>query len=396
MLPTKESLLRHREVITFACGIMVDPSQIVDHVFSTSIQTKTRTSFEGHSVSWLERVLFESMYTESRDTLPGTPLHNPNINDFVYRDILMGETSHSHSTIYVPSKLYLFDNIGAHNINGIEEAVAAKYEETPECSVFINYYVGKHTATETLLKACRKIVDHQPLSEMSVTALGFMSITSVEQSHDFVTFLRYLNDIVSLTRLVLATENLWPYEAGPLVDELKNFKKIRNLKLSVPGLDGQSFVKVLQSWGSDIGIKQLSLRNCELPNEVGSSLLCSLPHGLTFLHLSGNVLTGSLNKLPTLPSLSFLALSRTCLNRNDILSLSRFMEERRFPELGSLWLVGNNLHLITDVLKELIQSCVNTHTTDLEVKLYKNKLPTEFQNHCAVMCKSRGMVTVML
>ena len=393
MLPTKESLLRHREVITFACGIMADPSRLVDHVFSTSIQTKTGTSFEGHGVSWLERVLFESMYIASKKVLPGTPLHNPNINDFNYRNVAMGEKP-LESTIYVPSKLYLFDNICCE-IGGMEEAVTAKYEETPECSVFINYYVGKHTESKTLLKACRKIDQHQPVSDMSVTALGFTSITTVEQSHEFVTFLRNLNDITSITRLALATESWWPYEAGPPVDELKNFQKIRNLNLSVPGLDGQSLVNALQSWGSGIGIRRLSLRNCELSKEVCSSLLCVLPNCLTFLHLSGNVLTGSLHKLPALPFLSFLALSRTYLDTDDILSLSRYMKERRFPELGSLWLVENNLHSMTDALKELIQLCVNTHTRELKIKLYKNKLSTEFQNYCAAMCKSCETVAVV-
>ena len=361
----------------FACGIMTDPSRLVDHMF----------------IYWLEDVLFESMYTASKKALPGTPLHNPNINDFNYRNVAMGDKPLD-STIYVPSKLYLFDNIG-WEIGGIKVAVAAIYEDTPECSVFINYYLGKHTESKTLLKACSKIVQHQPVSDMSVTALCFTSITTVEQSHEFVTFLRNLNDIASITRLALATKSFWPYEAGPLVDELKKFQKIRNLSLSVPGLDGQSLVNALQSWGSGIGIRRLSLRNCELSKEVCSSLLGALPNCLTFLHLSGNVLTGSLHKLPALPFLSFLALSRTYLDTDDLLSLSRYMKDSRFPELGSLWLVENNLHSMTDALKELIQSCVKTHTRELKIKLYKNKLSTEFQNYCTAMCKSCETVTVM-
>ena len=123
MLPTLESLRRHREVIVFACGIMADPSRLVDHVFSTSIQTKTGTSFEGHGISWLEGVLFESMYTASKKALPGTPLHNPNINDFNYMNVAMGDKPLD-STIYVPSKLYLFDNVGCE-IGGIEEFLSS-------------------------------------------------------------------------------------------------------------------------------------------------------------------------------------------------------------------------------------------------------------------------------
>ena len=258
-----------------------------------------------------------------------------------------------------------------------------------------------HLVTSVLLKqqlmkhysgACRFISRHQPITNVGVTLTREKSAVSVEDVQQFSAFLRRLNSIASVTQLYI--DFLGPYEAGLIIDELKRCRCIKVFSCSVTGVNVNSIVEALQSWVPENRLEYLWLRNCELLVNGASPLLAALPQSLAFLHLSGNVLTGSLHKLPVLPTLSFLALSRTCLDKDDILSLYRFVEERKFPELRSLWLAENNLHSMTDALKKLIQSCVNTHTKDLKIKLYENKLPDEFRNYCAAICKSCERVTL--
>ena len=137
--------------------------------------------------------------------------------------------------------------------------------------------------------------------------------------------------------------------------QLKTLNQLQKLWISIPGLGahGQHINEALQNWGPDGCLKTLWLRNCDIPANVCSLLLASLPKGLEFLHLLGNTLTDGLQHIPRMESLKFLALSRTFLTKEDLHYFNQFIQEHKLLQLKSLWLAENKLNEVEEVLQEI-------------------------------------------
>ena len=159
---------KHREVVLFACGLMSDPTPLVDHVYQMWIDEyleKIRNSkyddddddydddYDGSPYT----DLLESLYIESKAQLPGCALHNNNINIYDHkRDD--GDTTH----VYTPSKMYKFLNM--------KESVLCKFDKREQtgkitqCILVIK--APDAVVTNSLLMTCKQISNNQEVADL--------------------------------------------------------------------------------------------------------------------------------------------------------------------------------------------------------------------------------------
>ena len=110
--PSWDDIEKHREVVLFACGLMCDPTPLVDHVcqkwIDAYLEGITKGEYDGCDEYGEYRHeydtdLLQELYAESNVQLPGSALHNNNINYYDHR-IYSSDKTH----VYTPSKMYMF------------------------------------------------------------------------------------------------------------------------------------------------------------------------------------------------------------------------------------------------------------------------------------------------
>ena len=234
------------------------------------------------------------------------------------------------------------------------------------------------------------------LQQQLSDCLGLKSICFTDTNIENSTFLRKLNNMTFLTSLKLVDANLSPAEGQLVCKQLKTLNQLQKLWISIPGLGahGQHISEALQNWGPEGCLKELWLRNCDIPANVCSLLLASLPKGLEFLHLSGNTLTDCLQHIPRMQSLRFLALSRTFLTKEDLHYFNQFIQERKLLQLKSLWLAENKLNEVEEVLQEILESFVSYRREQVAIKLYGNNFSWGFQRRLQKICDKSMNITV--
>ena len=330
-------------------------------------------------LSHSDKVFLDLLYLESKICLPGSSLGNHNMN--YYDAIISADDKMKRHVMYIPSKVYIFNHLN-YEIDAIKygiKSVEAKHDR--DCAVFIAY--PNKDVTGSLLLKCHKISTHQMISELSLKGLncdnlskrnvfamsknaesvtlsdctfpehvaahlqqelsectGLKSLCFTDTNIVDTTFLHKLQRMTALTALVLVNTNLCPVEGKFVCEQLKILSNLSKLWISIPGLGvhGQHISEALQVWGPESCLKELLLRNCDIPVNVCSSLLSSLPKALEYLHLSGNILTECLQHIPNLESLRFLYMSRTSLTKEDLHHFNKLIQEHKLPQLSTLWL----------------------------------------------------------
>ena len=117
--------------------------------------------------------VLHSLYAESKVPLPGHPLHNQHINCYKHRR----DQSHRDVTaICTPSKLYEFHFL----TETIKYAISSdEFEnELPECGMKI--YWPNPTTAKDLFSVCRRISEHQPVTDLQIMGLNCDNFTNVE------------------------------------------------------------------------------------------------------------------------------------------------------------------------------------------------------------------------
>ena len=159
---------------------MDDPIPLLAHCYEMYIEKElnmSRISTEGdeeaerqlkdegkdeHDMS-----LFDSLYRESRVPLPDRPLHNKYINFY----------NHAHdddtTPVYTPSQYYEF-------IRMKKDVVLEEVRETeiPECAMAVTD--PDESVTKSLLKTCRKISEHQKVTDLYMEEVRCESSTLEE------------------------------------------------------------------------------------------------------------------------------------------------------------------------------------------------------------------------
>ena len=386
--------------------------------------------------------LIESLYRESRVSLPGQPYHNAHINYYINPRYCPGPRDTS--PIYTPSKQYVFSQMKeVVTFNTEHKGGEGDQEETLGCAICI--VSPDPSVTKSLLTACRTISQHQPITDLCIEELLCDDITEIDvftmgrnavslrlescslpldmlnhllhqmsdcntlrtihlwdTSLEEGTSLNLSNKGVSLTRLVLWNTWMSPELCESVCKQLRHLIHLEHINLSGNplGIHGHHITKSIRSWGPDPPLQVLWLRDCMMRIEVWGPLLAALStcKHLTVLGLSGNSLTGCLSSFlpdphPGLHSLGWLHVDSAALNREDVLHITHLIQTNKLQRLGHLDLHRNNLCVMEDVWGGLIEACVNHHQRELSLLLWLggNNLSEECVRRCRSRCEGTNI-----
>ena len=111
--------------------------------------------------------LFDSLYRESTVQLPGRPLRNQYINQ--YNHLYDDDTT----PVYRPSQFYDFAYMKKEVVLG-----EVRGTEIPECAMVVTD--PDESVKKSLLKTCRKISEHQAVTDLSMEEVRCESLTAEE------------------------------------------------------------------------------------------------------------------------------------------------------------------------------------------------------------------------
>ena len=380
-----------------------------------------------------DHAFFDLLYLESKVRLPGSRLNNPNINYYASSN----DDKLQRPMMYIPSRVYIFKDLD-YEIDAIVYGTKTKEPDREKnCAVHIFYPYEE--VTRNLMLKCHIISSYQFISELSLEGLycdnfdkrnvfaisknvvsvsitdcilpkhvavhlqqqlsecsGLKSICFIDTKIEDATFLCKLKNMTFLTSLKLVAANLSPAEGQLVCKQLKTLNQLHDLWIEIPGLGGhgQYISESLEKWGPDGCLKTLWLRNCDISADVCSSLVSSLPKGLEFLHLSGNTLTGCLQHLSSLDSLTFIGLSRTFLTKEDLHHFNQFIKEHKLLQLRSLWLADNKLNELEEALYDILESFITYRREQVVIKLYGNNFSWGFQKRLQKICDKSMNISV--
>ena len=113
--------------------------------------------------------ILQSLYTESRVPLPGHALHNRHINWYKHR---REEGFTDITPISTPSKLYEFYYVKVDLKYAVPEGELG--DKPKECGMRIYW------PTRNVLSTCRRISEHQPVTDLQILGLNCDNLTNVE------------------------------------------------------------------------------------------------------------------------------------------------------------------------------------------------------------------------
>ena len=150
-------------MVKFLCGLMPDPTPLVDHVYQMWINEQL---YHTRHKSVLPREMheedfFRSLYKESRVKLTGHPLHNQHINYYNH----LPEAHRDTTPIYIPSKFYWLRYIKEHIPCGNQPENKAK----PDCVMWIEH--PSTSVTKALLSTCVRISQNQAVTDLCMSGV---------------------------------------------------------------------------------------------------------------------------------------------------------------------------------------------------------------------------------
>ena len=312
---------KYKEVVIFLCGLMSDPTPLVQHVYEMCVQEKQRKMAEGEnpSIRWEERHLFQSLYNESGTPLPGRPLHNAYINYYSH-EYYEGELDTS--PVYTPSQLFIFKYISKGmvcNYHGRENR-----KELPNST--INMYRPRHIDTSKMMALLRTISRHQPISHLCLKKFHNEDFAK-DDVFTLSTDAKTINlDMCKLPQGVLLH----------LFQQLPNCAVLENLDICKTDLE---FMKSLDLSNLK-SLTSLKLAVTHLSPELCQSVLGQIGDldRLLYLNLETNCLARSLSNFlrethHSLPTLNFFSLADNALNKSDLTYVTSLIEQLKIPNL---------------------------------------------------------------
>ena len=172
--------------------------------------------------------------------------------------------------------------------------------------------------------------------------------------------------------------------------------RIEDLRLSNNILSGCLQILFQSSRFTSLKILRINKTNLK---EVDIRALCSaiwskkMPM-LEQLDVSHNKMTKNLKALlcgvehPGFPCLVRLGLINTQLCKDDLMSISKAVDENKLPSLRHLLLGKNDLPKMKAELKKTVERCINRYTKlQVVLNLFKTGLPDAFLNQMRAMCE---------
>ena len=355
--------MKHRQLVLLMCGLMSDPIPIILYVCKHWMK-------DGQGSAG--KTLIGLMYYEAALPVPKDFLHNQWIN---YYDHIYGLIKDK-SPVYVPSRLYWFENMSENISCNIQNG----NPDTPECNMsIINPYPS---VTNNLLSICHRICQHQ-----AVRKLILWNITCEDLPEPHVFTISRNMELLRIYYCELPKET-----PSHLIQQINQYSALRVLDVYKTPLRGclSSFLPDPHPGLPEL--KELDMWDTILNKEDLQHLL-SIAYKFPKLHkldLSENTLTGYLSNLlpdphPGLLELRELKLSSTQLNKEDLHHLSYITQHNKLPLLRCLNLSGNTL---TGCLSSVIPD-PHPGLPELEsLDLCKTKLNKEDLHHLSYITQS--------
>ena len=375
--PWWDDINYHREVVLFACGLMSDPTHLVDHVYQKWINAYlegiTKGDYDEYDEygeyrhkydidllkdhvyqKWVDKYLDEikhkkfdmntdllkALYAESNVQLSGSALHNNNINFYNHTDD-SSDTTH----VYTPSKMYVFLNMKTYAFcefkNREEEA------NIPECAMMIR--LPDATVTNSLLMACQRISKYQPLLDLHMFKV---SLKYQSESDGF-----HLSE--NAHSLLLKSCTLTSQPLNHLMHKLSECNKIRKIDLMKTNLWGISSLTL----SNKTSLTHLDLGETNMSAELCKSIcqqLTDITH-LEYLNLSDNYLSQvSLFALNNKRNLKYLNLKNTHMSSTLYYTICEQLTDLEYLE-EFVVSTGNLCYRICYKHKHLL-TCSLSHT----------------------------------
>ena len=237
-----------------------------------------------------------------------------------------------------------------------------------------NCSLPEKVCTELLqsLSSCKEL-SHLNLSDNKIGEAGNYLVQLVSSCGDKAP-LQYLN-----LHHCSMPETVW---VG-LLKYLSSCKLLCGLNLSGNTL-GQAGQYLEQLILNNPPMDLLDLSNCAIPKEFWPSLFQSLSYckNVKNLHFSGNTITSCLSSFlpdlsPDLPSLKYLQLMSTAMDKTDVKHLSQFIRRNKLPNLKELCLEEDSWDGMELELKEMKKACVKQLSGDFKLFFNGEELTME-------------------
>ena len=345
MFPTWESILKHREVIRFACGLAAGDQSILEFVYETLTQHCRQQADTKDIGKWLLdqcNSFTRSLCEEISESVSIDPLHNRFINYINAFD----------TTISIPSRFYVFNPGRVYMFNDAIDSSTMKYvvneynrssnnaDDLPsECAI---YRMKGNDELWNTLKVIQQIRKHQ---EVVISHLVLSSFIGSENESGL--------DLDGL-EITHARSLKFEWCAFPrnsfihLIQQLNGCEMLTHLDLrgtlGIPVEFGQALATMRS-------LEVLDLRLCQMKTPVSGAVLAGLSKSckLRILEFSNNSLKDRLSKLlngsdnHTFEFLERLFLDHTKLSQDDLACLSVAANDGKLPKLQKLHLPYNTL-----------------------------------------------------
>ena len=325
--PTFDKMTKHKEVVAFTCGLLPDPSHLVDHAYTMFINlTILRMSFSYVLDYKHKAVLLESLYRESNIPLHGHHFQNQFINLYGLKDFYglipsSFDRIHANHPIYRPSRVFIF----LSHTQAVELGEMNKNNDITDSKIFIRYT----TMPVNLFRTCCRISEDQPIAQLFMEEVLFtetrepctmrisknnfritmhlvymlthlmvhlMEPISQSSRVDFVELettsligvksFNLENKAASMLHLCLFEVKMEKDLCASILKQILSLTKLKYLIIRSLSRGGPSFSFTLQEY-------------CHIPRDKCPEILRSISHFHHLVHLdvSGNNLTGCLSNL---------------------------------------------------------------------------------------------------
>ena len=427
--PTFKKMTKHQEVVAFTCGLLPDPSPLVNLAYTLFI---TEHIYYESECPHLEHgaVLFESLYRESNIPLPGHHFQNQFINYYkqsYFRDISgSADRLYPNHPIYRPSRVFVFSSL----ITGVALGGMNKKKDITDSEIYICQTIAP--LPDNLFPTCCRISEDQPIAKLVMYQVTFRYTTEpcmIKISEKNFWLVMHL--VAMPTRLM--THLMEPISQASRVDFMKidqtslsgvksfnlenKAASLLNLSLHLVDMDADLCASLLKQIPSltNLNFLQISPRNrntkifelqgnekfCHIPRDMCSQILRSVSrlYHLVHLDVSGNTLTGCLSNLLSdpdsgLPLLQRLYLRNTKIFSGDVNHIIHIIETGKLPKLETLNLIRKNLRGMDNEIDRLLNAALNYQKRELVVHLQGDSFPRHLVEKWQTQCSGKAVKVI--
>ena len=394
--PTFEKMMRHKVVVAFVCGLLPDPSLVVEHFYTLYIyQILYSDRFCTYEILWIAMFL-ESLYRESLIKLNGYELNNKYINIKDDSEDMIFKTKLPSGPLHWPSRVFVFCHI---EFDTLSSRIKTQDKTIMDSAIIICKMEGDNLARLAL--QCCEISQEQPIAHIFLKDCAFpilqdwchlkfsrnflqLQVHNVSMQSEAINHtMKQISESAVTQRIDLQHTSLPKVKSINLMNKNKSLLHFSLLSVTMDAdlceslLEQVAFLTNLKFLRIGIddayGFEIIDGTYCRIPRALCAETLGSISHLPNLIHLdiSTNDLRGCLSHFisdshPGLPFLERLNLRFTNLKPVDINHLTNLMTTNKLPTLTHLFLRLGRFYADMDIL---IKAAIAHHQRRLNLVL---------------------------